>query len=58
MKILAALTVGVTVWYVLGHVAPITGCTAIVLTILGKYGAVSYKVIAGLLACGATHNRI
>jgi hypothetical protein len=58
MKALAAVACGFVVWYFLGHYVPWTSATAIVLTILGKFGAISYKFVAAVFACGAVQNRL
>lgn len=58
MKTIIALGLGVAVFISLGALVPWTGTTALVVTILGKWGAFSYKGLAGFFAAGILHGRL
>jgi hypothetical protein len=48
MKLAIAIVLGFSVYIAMGYLLPVSQTTAIVVTLLGSFGAFSYKAIAGL----------
>jgi hypothetical protein len=57
MKAILAIGLGIAVFVALGAVVPWTSTAGLVLPLLGKWGAFSYKGLAGFFTCGAVYGR-
>jgi len=53
MKTIFALLLGIAVYFTLGHTVSFTNSTALVITLLGSWGALTYKGIVALAVFGA-----
>lgn len=49
MKIILAIIAAIGIYVALGHLLPIANSTAVVITILGNLGAITYKFLAAVV---------
>lgn len=56
MKLAFAIVLGFAVYIALGCLLPVADTSALIITLLGPFGAFSYKALAGLFTfCAVLH---